>query len=118
MKNILKSISTKIIAAVLVGLTFMSPLSGVAYAAPKHSNHPPKQVQHMSHVHKKQPVVRHVHHKPAPRLVRHEVRHVHHEPPRYVVHRDRHHDEVGVLVGGLILGTIIGAAIADANSSN
>lgn len=115
MKNILKSIGTKIIATVLVGLTFMSPLSGVAYAAPKHSNHPPKQVQHMSHGHKKQPVIHHVQHKPAPRPVRHDVHHVYHEPPR---HHDRHHDEVGVLVGGLILGTIIGAAIAEANSSN
>ncbi len=117
MKNILKSVSTKIIAAVLVGLTFVSPLSGVACAAAKHGNQPPKQVQHMSHGNKKQPVAHHVH-KSAPRPVRHEVRHIHHEPPRHVVYHDRHHDGVGVLVGGLILGTIIGAAIADANSSN
>ncbi|MBQ0066640.1 MAG: hypothetical protein KBS60_00410 [Phascolarctobacterium sp.] len=108
MKNILKIYNKKIIAMTLMCLTFLTPLTGVANASPKHGNPPPKQVQHLSKGYKNHPVI---HHQPKP--IRHDVRYIHHAPPRYV-HHDRHHDDVGVLIGGLILGTIIGAAIADA----
>lgn len=114
MKKILQIISKKIIPTILIGLTLMSPLTGTAYAASRHGNPPPKQTQHLSKGRPSRPAPHH----PQPRPIRHDVHYIHHAPPPRYVHHDRHHDDVGVLIGGLILGTIIGAAIADANSSN
>lgn len=112
MKDLLKKItvmvrdgSKKCLATVLMALTFLSPLSGVACAAPKGGMHrqPPHKVVQMSkhnggHMHRAP--VRH----PAPR---HEVHYSHH---------GGHHDEGAAIVGGLILGAIISAAINNANN--
>lgn len=113
MKDLLKKItvmvrdgSKKCLATVLMALTFLSPLSGVACAAPKGGMHhqPPHKVVRMSkhnggHMHRAP--VRH----PAPR---HEVHYSH--------RGGGHHDEGAAIVGGLILGAIISAAINNANN--
>lgn len=114
MKNIIKTINKKFISTILIGLTLMSPLAGTAYAAPKHGTSPYRQVQHLSKGHiSRPPAPRH----PQPQPIRHDVHYINHTPQRHE-YRDRHRDDVGILIGGLILGTIIGAAIADSNSSD
>lgn len=111
MKELLKKMtvmvregSKKVVATVLMALTFLSPLSGVACAAPKGGYHkPPHQVVHMT-----KHSGGHMHRAPA-----------HHPAPRHEVHyshyRGHHHDDGAAIVGGLILGAIIGAAINNAN---
>lgn len=112
MKDLLKKItvmvrdgSKKCLATVLMALTFLSPLSGVACAAPKGGMHrqPPHKVVQMSKHHGGQ-----MHRAP-----------VRHPAPRHEVHYrsgGHRHDEGAAIIGGLILGTIISAAINNANN--
>ena len=91
----------KFVAVVMMALTFLAPVTNAAYAAPKGGpGHAP------SHKVSRQ--------MPAPK------RHV--EPKHAPAHRgpvyhapSRHHDAAAAVIGGLILGTILGAAMAESN---
>ena len=99
MKKILK----KVVAIVMMSLVFAAPAMQSAFAAPK-GGHQSQKPSHRIEQHQPKAAPNHSQHAP-----RHEVRHDnHYERPQ------PSHSSGGVLTG-LILGAIIGAAIADAN---
>jgi len=101
----MKKMMNKVMAVLMMGLVFLSPLSSSALAAPKGGMHnPPRQERQMQR-HETRMSSKHA--KSAPRQ----------EISRVPAHRRDSRDDSGALIGGLILGVILGAAIADANAN-
>ena len=113
--NILK----KTVAIALATMFLSLPFADVAAAAPKHEGRPPRQEQRVEPKHDR------VHHREHARHDKKDRHHVEHKAPRHkdkvVVHRPapppKHHkkDNSGKVVGGIILGAILGAVIANNN---
>ena len=104
--NVLK----KTVAIALASMFLSLPFADIAAAAPRHESPPPRHEQRVEHHRPK------VHHK------EHAKHKVHHHKQKVVVHRPapptpRHHkkDNSGKVVGGIILGAILGAVIANNN---
>lgn len=112
----------KSLAIALATIFFSMPLANVASAAPRHEGQPPRQEQrdnrkHDSKIHHR--AERHDKHHKAPK---HEIKHDKHHRDKVVVHRPapppprhKHKDNSGKVVGGIILGAILGAVIANNN---
>lgn len=106
----------KTIAIALATMFLSLPFANIAVAAPKHEGQPPRHEQRVELKHDKV-------HRPEPH--KKDKHHVEHRAPHHkdkvVVHRPapppKHHerDNSGKVVGGIILGAILGAVIANNN---
>ena len=110
--NILK----KTIAIALATVFFSLPFADIASAAPKHEAPPSRHEQRVDMKHDK------VHRPQPPKKDRHHVEHrAPHHKDKVVVHRPapppNHHkkDNDSKVVGGIILGAILGAIVANNN---
>ena len=110
--NVLK----KTIAIALATMFLSLPFADIAAAAPKHEGQPPRHEQRVEIKHDK------VHHSQSPKKDKHHAVHkAPHHKDKVVVHRPapppKHHkkDNSGKVVGGIILGAILGAVIANNN---
>ncbi|MBR5790118.1 MAG: hypothetical protein IKY40_00035 [Phascolarctobacterium sp.] len=110
--NILK----KTIAIALATVFFSLPFADIASAAPRHEGQPPRHEQRVELKHDK------VHHPQPRKKDNHRVEHkVPHHKDKVVVHRPapppHHHkkDNDSKVVGGIILGAILGAIVANNN---
>ena len=110
--NVLK----KSIAIALATMFLSLPFADIAAAAPRHEGQPPRHEQRVELKHDK------VHHPQPHKKDNHRVEHkAPHHKDKVVVHRPapppKHHkkDNDSKVVGGIILGAILGAVIANNN---
>lgn len=110
--NVLK----KTIAIALATMFLSLPFADIAAAAPKHEGQPPRHEQRVDFKHDK------VHHPESSKKDKHHIEHkAPHHKDKVVVHRPapppNHHkrDNDSKVVGGIILGAILGAVIANNN---
>ncbi len=110
--NVLK----KTIAIALATMFLSLPFADIAVAAPKHEGQPPRHEQRVDFKHDK------VHHPESSKKDKHHIEHkAPHHKDKVVVHRPapppKYHkrDNDSKVVGGIILGAILGAVIANNN---
>ena len=110
--NVLK----KSIAIALATMFLSLPFADIAAAAPRHEGQPPRHEQRVELKHDK------VHHPQPHKKDNHRVEHkAPHHKDKVVVHRPapppQHHkkDNDSKVVGGIILGAILGAIVANNN---